>query len=142
MSNPTAIANLWAAGCLPIKSALYRADGMARAVRIEPGHPGRLELLEIFSVESLLAADPEYVTHIDVTLERVLPDDSGYLICGEGSYGSEGFFGRLDSDKRLVWVVYLEDDNPFVDVVVESSFAIFTSNLGLAVGVDLQSVLA
>jgi hypothetical protein len=142
MSNPTSIVDLWAAGCLPIKSALYRADGAARSVRVDRGQPGRLKLLEVFSVEAFLAADPECVSHIDVTVERVLPDNSGYLFCGEGSYGSEGFFGRLDSGKRLVWVVYLENDNPFVGVFVESTFAIFTSTSGLAVGVDLQSMLS
>lgn len=58
-----------------------------------------------------------------------------------GSYGSDGFFGRLDANRSLVWVVFLENGNPFVDVAVESTSAIFESTSGLAVKVDLESAL-
>ncbi|WP_329105018.1 hypothetical protein OG792_31400 [Micromonospora sp. NBC_01699] len=132
------IVDLWLSGCLPIKSGLYRADGVARAVRIGSGQPSDLELLDSFSLDAVLAADPEYVSRVDITLECELRDGSGYLVCGEGSYGSEGFFGQLDVDRRLVWVVYLEDSNPFIDVVVESTSAIFTSSAGLIVRVYLD----
>jgi hypothetical protein len=139
MSVPTPIVDLWSTGCLPIKSGLYRADGTARAARVDSRQSGSLELLESFSLEAVLARDPEYISHIDVTLERELCDGSGCLVCGEGSYGSEGFFGRLDEDGCLVWVVYLEDSNPFTNVMVESTLAVFTSTSGLAVRVDLGS---
>lgn len=139
MSEPVSITDLWLAGLLPIKSGLYRVGSVARAVRVDSRQPSGLEILEPFSLEAMLAADPEYVSRIDITLEFELRDGSGHLVCGEGSYGSEGFFGRLDTYKHLVWVVYLEDGNPFVDVITESTFAIFTSSSGLALRVDLES---
>lgn len=63
----------------------------ARAVRLKFGQPSSLELLEPFSLGALIAAAPEFISHIYVTLERELQDGSGYLICGEGLLR----FGRL-----------------------------------------------
>ena len=138
INTPNSIVSLWSAGCLPIKDGLYRADGLSREVVAEPQQPSGLKFLESFSLAAFIAADPEYVSQVDVTLERELQDHSGYLFCGEGSYGSEGFFGRLDVGRRLVWVVYLEESNPFINVIVNSSNATFRSSSGLTVKVDLN----
>lgn len=59
------------------------------------------------------------------------------MCCGEGSYGSEGFFGQLDEQKNLVWVVYLENSNFFVDVPVRKDTATFTSSAGTLIVVNL-----
>ncbi|MEU1646607.1 hypothetical protein ABZ422_16650 [Micromonospora zamorensis] len=61
------ITDSWSSGCLPIKNGLYRADGLARAVRVGPRQPGGLELLDSFSPAGILSDDPEYVTYVDVT---------------------------------------------------------------------------
>jgi hypothetical protein len=135
----TSIVDLWLTGTLPIRSALYRADGAAITVRFEPSAPGGLLLLEPFSFEAAMRADPDCVSRIDITVQQELPGGAGYLVCGEGSYGSDGFFGRLDAAKRLVWVVFLEKCNPFVSATVESTLAIFTSSSGVAIVVDLEA---
>jgi hypothetical protein len=84
-----------------------------------------------------LSVDPERRTVIDMTVVKALPDGSGYLCAGEGSYGSEGFFGRLGQDRNLVWVVYLEESNPFVDAVVDDGRrAKFTSSSGVSIAVE------
>jgi hypothetical protein len=89
-------------------------------------------------LEALLAADPEWVTCIDITVEKELPDGSGYLCCGEASHGSEGFFGRLDRNKNLVRV-YLQDSNPFIEAVLDTTHATVTSSSEVSITVDLTS---
>jgi len=86
-----------------------------------------------------MQAEPDYVSHVDITVQQDLPGGTGYLVCGEGSYGSEGFFGRLDAVKRLIWVVYLENCNPFVSVSIKSARAIFASSSGVVITVNLEA---
>ncbi|SCL21018.1 hypothetical protein GA0074692_1059 [Micromonospora pallida] len=125
------ISRLWLAENLPIRDGLYRAAGTARDAWADPTAPGGLALGEPFGLTEFLVPDPEEVTTITVALERELSDGSGHLVCGEGSYGSEGFFGRLDRNRQLLWVVYLEDENPFVDAHVDGTRATFTSSSGV-----------
>lgn len=133
------ITKLWQSEELPAWNALYRSDGPARAARIDASAPGGLSLLELFDVEvHLKEEDPEWLTSIDVTHEKEIPDGSGYLCCGETSYGSEGFFGRLDRDKNLIWVVLLDNANPFTDIVTDGVRATFTSTSGVSITVDLR----
>ncbi len=75
---------------------------------------------------------------VEITLRAELSD--GSLVGGEGSQGSDGFFARLNESQDLVWAVFFEDSNPFVGVDVTGSLATFTTNLGLPVTVDLDSV--
>ncbi|WP_146228094.1 hypothetical protein [Micromonospora sp. S4605] len=133
------ITRLWLADNLPIRGGLYRADGSTRAVRLDTSMPGGLALLQPFDLEAWLLANPEWQTCIITTIELPLPDGSGYLCCGEGSYGSEGFFARLDQNKTLVWVVYLEDSNPFVDAAIHGPHSTIRSSSGLSISVDLTS---
>ena len=98
-----------------------------------------LKILAPFSLEKFLARHPDMVTSIDVTLEKLLPPGVGYLCCGEGSYGSEGFFGQLDQHRNLVWVVYLEASNPFVGVSMSNTSATFMSSAGASITVDLRA---
>jgi hypothetical protein len=135
----TSIVDLWRAGKLPIRAGLYRADGAAIVARYDPNSPGGLSLLDQFSLEAVMRADPDYVTHIDITVKHELACGGGCLVAGEGSYGSEGFFARIDAANMLIWVVYLEDSNPFVNVTVESTFATFTSSSGLVITIDLEA---
>jgi hypothetical protein len=132
------IGKLWLAENLPIQDGLYRADGPARTVRVDASAPGGLALFEPFDLEALLAADPEWVTCIDITVEKELPDGSGYLCCGEASHGSEGFFGRLDRNKNLVRV-YLQGSNPFIEAVLDTTHATVTSSSEVSITVDLTS---
>lgn len=133
------ITKLWQSGELPAWNGLYRWDGSARAARIDTSTAGGLSLLEPFDVAlRLKKEDPEWLTSIDVTREEEIPDGSGYLCCGETSYGSEGFFGRLDRDKNLIWAVLLENANPFIDIVSDGVRATFTSTSGVSITVDLR----
>jgi hypothetical protein len=133
------IARLWLAENLPIRDGLYRADGSARAVRADASAPGGLALLEPFDLDAWLSANPGDCTMIDTTSVVPLPDGTGHLCCGEGSHGSEGFFARTDGLDDLVWVVYLEDSNPFLRAVFDGQDATIRSTNGLSITVDLDS---
>ncbi|WP_260451537.1 hypothetical protein [Listeria cossartiae] len=62
--------------------------------------------------------DQENITKIDVFQEIKL--SNGFYCCvGEGSYGSEGFVAYLDESKNLLWVLYSETSNPFVNIMEE-----------------------
>lgn len=135
----TLIERLWQAENLPIQDGLYFADGSAYGVRLDSSVKGGLKILDPISVEDFMARDPDMVTSIDVTLRKPLPNNLGYVFCGEGSYGSEGFFGRLDQDANLVWVVYLEYSNPFIDASIKNAEVTFSSSSDVSVSVNLES---
>jgi hypothetical protein len=135
----SSIERLWLADNLPIRDGLYRADGVAYGVQVDASVEGGLRILAPFILEEVLSRDPEWVTSIITTLEKRLPHGDGYLCCGEGSYGSEGFFGRLDQHKTLMWVVYLENSNPFVNVSVSDTRATFISSSDVSITVDLEA---
>ncbi|MFC4030753.1 hypothetical protein ACFO3J_04640 [Streptomyces polygonati] len=131
------ISELWFAGEAPGRDGLYRADGSARVVEIDGAKLSWFDLGIPLDLNALLAEVPDEVTEIDVSAEAELPDCSGYVCCGDGAHGSEGFFARLDRDRNLVWLVSLRDSNPFMKVAVDGSLATFTNNLGNSVVVDL-----
>ena len=132
------IERLWAAEELPIRDGLYRAEGTSRSVRLDSTLPGGLAVLEKFDLDGFLCENPDDLTSIDVTLD--LPFSVAgtvcYLLCGEGSYGSEGFFGVLDESRNLVWVVYLEHSNPFITGNLGGTQLSVTSTAGLTLTVD------
>lgn len=133
------IRRLWQADNLPVRDGLYRADGAAYHVQVDTSVEGNLKVLAPFSLEAFTSHYPDMITVIDTTLEKALPDGSGYLCCGEGSYGSEGFFGRIDQCRDLVWVVYLENSNPFISARIDGSSVAFTSSAGVTIKVNLGS---
>ncbi|MFI1717633.1 hypothetical protein ACIGW4_29605 [Streptomyces sp. NPDC053513] len=147
------ITELWAAGDVPARDGLYRADGSAREVGIDSAALSRFGLGAPLDLEELLRGDPEGVTTYDIHPDcfAELPDDSGsgsgpdsgpglgpgFVCGGDGAHGSEGFFARLDADRNLVWVVSMGDSNPFEKVEVHGTTARFFNNLGNSIEIDL-----
>jgi hypothetical protein len=132
----TAISALWRKEQVPIEDGLFLADGAAYEVDVVNG---RLRIGAPFDLDSLLAADPTWVASIIVTREVPIPD--GLLCAGEGSYGSEGFFARLDTNRNLVWVVHFQESNPFTEISVHGNEATFTSTSGVSAIVNLVGQL-
>ncbi|MFI0423995.1 hypothetical protein [Spongiactinospora sp. 9N601] len=131
------IERMWAEGKLPIHDGLYRADGSSWTIGIDVSARPSIDLLGPFDLESFLDADPDYMAAIDITIEKEIPGGSGFMCAGEGSHGSEGFFARLDRRRRLIWVVYLEFSNPFIEMVIDERVALVPSSSGLCISVDL-----
>lgn len=139
MNTTSLVVRLWAMEQLPGWDGLYRSDGRSRVVIFDPSlHAGHALGTE-FEVAARLEDEPEWVATILGTTRSRLPDGSGELSYGDCAHGSEGYFARLDTEGRLVWVVYFEESNPFVKVSVSGSMANFTTNLGVDVLVDLNS---
>lgn len=136
------IVELWSADLMPGWDGLYRSDGSARVVDVGGGaRPDWFDLGPAIDLDALLAEDPENVTAIDIYrgADIKIPDGSGYVCCGEGAHGSEGFFARLDAEPSLVWIVAVTDSNPFEEVAIDGSMATFTNTVGNAITVDLDS---
>ena len=68
----------------------------------------------------------------------VLASEVGSVCCGEGPMGADGFFARLDPDRVPVWVVFMTNSNPFLQVHVQGMKATFTNNLDHSVVIDLR----
>lgn len=134
----TIVERLWRQEQLPIRSALYTAAGDAFDVEVDPQMPGGLRILDAFDAEEFFQEDPEWVTYL-ITTKEVGLSGGGYLCCGEGSQGSEGFFARLGPDHDLLWAVYLEDSNPFVDIAVTGDRAVIRSTADVTVVLDAGS---
>ncbi|MCX2183868.1 hypothetical protein KV205_25535 [Streptomyces sp. SKN60] len=133
------ITDLWRAGLAPARSGLYRADGSAREAATDGAALSWFELGAPLDLDALLAEDPEGVTQIDIHRRcfAKLPDASGYVCGGDGAHGSEGFAARLDTDRNLVWVVFMADSNPFERVATRGTTAVFFNNLGNSLAIDL-----
>jgi hypothetical protein len=130
----TEIVRLWREGQLPIKDGVYFADGRSYAVDVVHG---RLSVVGQFDLAEILAEDAGWVTNIHITRKVVAP--GGFACAREGSWGSEGFFGRLGADEQLVWVCYLSEGNPFDRVAVADGMVTAMSTSGLTITVDLDA---
>ncbi|MEU1617592.1 hypothetical protein ABZ479_09845 [Streptomyces sp. NPDC005722] len=135
------IAELWLSGRVPARDGLYRVDDTALHVHVDGPRLSVFDVGEPFDVAAGLAEDPERVTEVDSRPRGVaeLCDGTGYVCCGDGAHGAQGFFARLDSDGGLLWVVALQDSNPFELAEVEGRYATFTDNLGHSLTVDLAA---
>ncbi|MFB7906926.1 hypothetical protein ACFC1T_10895 [Kitasatospora sp. NPDC056076] len=126
------VLELWARSEIPDYDALFRADGTAREAFIDGADSLRVELGEPFEVE-----EPEYAREITVESEAELPDGRGYVCCGDGTQGDEGFFARLDAERRLVWVLASTGGNPFLRASVDWPLARFVNDWGNILTIDL-----
>lgn len=131
------LAELWARGEALTADGLHLASGAALAAEPAPGTETGLRLLAPFDLAEELRADPERVTHVDIAEEEPL-EDGGRLVCGGGTWGSEGFFGRLAPDGSPRWLLYLDCCNPFATVLRLGSVAAFWSTSGVVVAVDID----
>ncbi|WP_211762667.1 hypothetical protein [Kutzneria sp. CA-103260] len=123
------IERIWQDGRLPIVDGVFFVDGRSYAVDVADS-----ALHVVGQVD--LAEDPEWLTSIDITREAPAP--GGFVCAGEGSHGSEGFFARLDGDKRLVWVCYLSESNPFDQLALTGNTLTVSSTSGVVITVDLD----
>jgi len=132
------IIQLWEDGLLPIKDAIYFSNGKSFLCKIVPYPTPCIEKNGDFDFSAFYEENKDEVTDIDKFREVKLANNC-YCCIGEGSYGSEGFIAYLDGNKKLVWVLYSEESNPFINVseymadivIVESS-----SNIRLRININ------
>jgi hypothetical protein len=128
---------LWEQQKLPIKDGLYMVSGESVAVELDSSTASGIIFESHFDLDAMLRDDPECVTTLDVAREIDLKGN-GRLCCGEGSYGSEGFFARTGSDGGLMWAMYFEGSNPFVSISQRAGRATFLSTSGVKITVDVD----
>ncbi|EBF5850089.1 hypothetical protein FH026_12505 [Listeria monocytogenes] len=112
------INDLWNREELLIKNGIHFSDGSGVEVEISYYPVPDIKKGHYFSFLDVYKEDQENMTKIDVFKEIKL--SNGFYCCvGEGSYGSEGFVTYLDERKNLLWVLYSETSNPFVNIMEE-----------------------
>lgn len=43
--------------------------------------------------------------------------DDGFILCGDGEMGNEGFIAKTDKINMLIWMLFSSSSNPFVRIV-------------------------
>lgn len=109
------IIDLWNEHLLPIKDAVYFADGTAFSIKITSYPKPSFEKGNDFLFSNFFKNNSDEITDVDLFKKKSL-SNKGWLCFGEGSYGSEGFIACLNSDNKLRWVLYSEDSNPFIEM--------------------------
>lgn len=131
------ILELWKHQKLPIKNGIYFRDEKSYIIKLKSSEDFHISGIYEFDLQTFYSSDPEWVTHIDITKEERL-QQGGYFCSGEGASGAEGFFARLNSERDLLWVVYLEESNPFCNFTFKSNIAIVESTSGLKIELDIN----
>ncbi|MFE9424967.1 hypothetical protein ACFYNO_18555 [Kitasatospora sp. NPDC006697] len=137
------IAGLWAAGEMPGRDGLYRADDTGFELDVEgPGayHPDAGQPIP-FRIGAPLdvarAVREDGADEVDTYFESPLPDGSGWLTGGGGGMGNIGFLARLDGDRSVRWIASMTYSNPFVGVRHEGDLAVFLNDWGNRLVLDL-----
>lgn len=120
---PNPVARLWRSREVPDRQAVYFPDGSALGLTVDPAADGGLRVGPPVDVQALLAEDPQFTTSADAVLARAETGSGRLVQAGECDFGSEGYFALLEPDGALVWVVLLENDNPFVAIEIGPGLA-------------------
>jgi hypothetical protein len=128
------IEKLWKEYKLPMGDALHYASGESYEVVADSDTMGGMKVLEPFNLED---DDPDWITYVD-GLKSMQLDEGGWLWGGEGSHGSQGFFARLHANRSLVWAVFFDDSNPFLEIHLSRKLATFRSTSGVVITVDID----
>jgi hypothetical protein len=135
MTSP--IVDLWAEEEVPVKDALYFAAGESVAAELAPGSGSGVRFLEPFDLEAELREDPENVTKVDIFAQVPLTD-GGRLVCGDGAWGSDGYFARLTEEEEPLWLMFFQFSNPFVEITLNGRYATFWSTSAVTITVDID----
>jgi hypothetical protein len=124
------------AGWVPYVEGFFRADGTVRRIDYDGQQLSWFELGPPFVPD--WEHDPDDLAEVDWADRAFLAHDPGSVCCGEGPMGADGFFARLDPQGTPLWVAFMTNSNPFLQVRVEDTVATFTNNLNRSLAVDLD----
>lgn len=130
------IQQAWTERRCPIINGIVFASGVIRWIDLdERFEAGRAvsDLCRSGETSIAILEKAEGLRWSDVSIiKEVVCDERGLLIqVGEGSMGGDGFVAALEySSKRLLWVAFFENSNPFVDVKIEGDLVLATNNHG------------
>ncbi|TLG13476.1 hypothetical protein FEK35_10025 [Nocardia cyriacigeorgica] len=133
-----AVRRLWTDREVPIVEGVYTPDGRGWEAWLDRTAASGFTVGEPIDVDALLADNPGNTTSADATFQTVEIPGEGYLCCGEGTLGAEGWVAKLDLNSGLVWVVHFDDSNPFVELEVDGDRAHCLSSSGVRITVGVR----
>lgn len=133
------IESLWYDGCkLPTRTGIYFANGTSFLIDIQAHLNNAPNSIPPFSLDDFWETEPDSTTFADITKSIKLPNGD-FLCGGECSFGEEGFFALLNSEKNLIWVTYIACLNPFNQIHVLEGYATIISTSKVEITVDINS---
>jgi len=136
----TTINRFWHREELPICDVLHQTDGPSVRVELDASTWAGFRILQAFDLDEFLSMHPDEITSLMETNRLTLPD-GGALCSGEGSYGSEGFAARVDSNDDIRWLIYFEQSNPVtrLDFDRETNVACFSTSSHITLRLNIDS---
>lgn len=98
-------------GVTPIDIMYVRNDYLTHSFRKEYSisYGNNMTLLALFDNYN----DPWSEIQVN---DRAPLNDDGFIICGEGEMGNEGFIVKTDINNDLIWMLYSTTSNPFMSI--------------------------
>ena len=68
-----------------------------------------------------LTTYPKFWVETVIQEKLELPDQQGWIICGSGALGADGFIVHVSLDNELQWSLFSEESNPFINLAYSVS---------------------
>ena len=97
-----------------IGSYVCFADDFGRVVKVDRKHDGTRAFLSVrFSLAELYSSDPQNFSTLCILNEIDCPILGLIIVCGEGSWGTDGFVAAIDRySNELNWLLFSDRSNP------------------------------
>ncbi|MET1080001.1 MAG: hypothetical protein ABWY06_18460 [Pseudomonas sp.] len=125
------IDHLWQDGTLPMVNGIVSQKNHVMPFTITGYGPERKILPGLaYDLNKFLSTDDAVLSSIGSLAELILKGraDVAKAICGEGSWGSDGFVVVLDDKDHIVWVAAFECSNPFIQLIHRGDELIAVNN--------------
>lgn len=125
------IDSLWLEGNLPMVNGIVFQNGHVIPFTIFGyGTERKISSASPYNLNDFLKRENAVLSSVDSLGELKLKDRVEFVraICGEGSYGSDGFIVVLDNNDRVCWVAVFDCSNPFVRLIQRGDDLIAVNN--------------
>jgi len=126
------LTNEWKKGRLPIISGILYENGNINWINIESENRiRRVEHGSKLNLNTLMEENEFYLSEITILCRKEDISKSIIVSCGEGGHGSEGFIVVEEYEtKKIKWVAFFEESNPFEKIEVIDDVIYTYNNLG------------
>ena len=130
--NDFNLQNEWKKGRLPIISGILYENGNVNWINIESkNRMRRIEHGSKLNLNTLMEENEIYLSEITILCRKEDISKRIIVSCGEGGHGSEGFIVVEENDtKKIKWVAFFEESNPFEKIEVIDDVIYTYNNLG------------
>lgn len=131
-TNDFNLQNEWKKGRLPIISGILYGNGNVNWINIESENRiRRIEHGSKLNLNTLMEENEFYLSEITILCRKEDISKRIIVSCGEGGHGSEGFIVVEENDtKKIKWVAFFEESNPFEKIEVIDDVIYTYNNLG------------